>query len=203
MKIPTWLFQDIRFKKELPPWLQRWKRRLFIILAFLTPGLPQVLSIRHRFQDTLLCVLGTGASFALMIGIHPSIFLLIGGIFFSILPLLFSKQHRLRKTLVCVLIAGLFFLNFYRISITPWAKTFAPMDAMFISSIFEAHPMVNIAAYQKAFGVVELIGRNSQKLLYVHPFYREFQAIYLTLYVICAIISVWQWRDRDRSVHKE
>jgi hypothetical protein len=143
--------------EEAPPWVERWKRRSYLLYAFLTPGYPQILS-KHKHRvllGSILCLCGTGALITMIIG------LLLSGVFLS---------ERDMRT----------FDPVYAIAMPNFLSVLYPM---------EVAPSVESAENPGS------IHPPNEPLL-VQPFFWELLYACIILYVLCAIISFWdQWKS--------
>ncbi len=70
MNIMRWFHKYISYRQKDHPWMQQWKRRLSLLLALITPGLPQVLSRKQLFGGSILFLFGTGALISIMISVY-------------------------------------------------------------------------------------------------------------------------------------
>lgn len=68
MNIQQLLQMYRRFDQKFSPRVRQWMRRLSLLLALVTPGLPQIFSKKHILVGSLLFFFGTGALFNLAMG---------------------------------------------------------------------------------------------------------------------------------------
>jgi hypothetical protein len=60
------------YRQKDHPWMQQWKHRLSLLLALITPGLPQVLGRKQLLLGSILFLFGTGALISIMISVYIS-----------------------------------------------------------------------------------------------------------------------------------
>ncbi len=152
MKIVILFQQYIYPGDEAPPWTRRWKRRAVLLLAFITPGFPQVLSKHRLLRGGILFFLGTGVLISLAIGL-----------FFSYGPNVWRA----------------FDLHYFIV----------------MPDLSSAYPM-HLASFVETSDKVMPIHPPGEVFL-VYTYFWELLYVFITLYVGCAVISVWdQWKSR-------